>query len=103
MSQSRRIQLQLKLERLLGSRNVYFQPPTGTRLQYPCIVYNLAAANDIHADNHIYRRLYAYNLTYITQDPDDPKRDLIDNLQYCRFNRPFVSDNLYHYVYTIYA
>lgn len=102
MSQSRQIQLQRKLESLLGSRNVYFQPPTGTKLQYPCIVYNLATANDVHADDRIYRRLYRYTLIYITKDPDDPKRDLIDDLQYCAFDRPVVNDNLYHYYYTIY-
>lgn len=102
MNQSRRIQLHHKLEQLLGSRNVYFQPPTGTKLQYPCIVYNLATANDVHADDKIYRRLYRYSLIYITKDPDDPKRDLIDDLPYCAFDRSVVNDNLYHFYYTIY-
>lgn len=102
MSQSRRVQLQRNLEALLGSRNVYFQPPTGTKLNYPCIVYSLATANDVHADNHIYRRLYRYTLVYITKDPDDPRRDTIDDLQYCSFDRTVVNDNLYHFYYTIY-
>ena len=91
-----------KLESLLGNDHVYFQPPTGTQLKYPCIVYNLANANDVHADDKIYRRLYRYTLIYITKDPDDPKRDLIDDLQYCAFDRPIVNDNLYHYYYTSY-
>ena len=98
----RRLELQRKLETVLGSRNVYYQPPTGTRLQFPCIVYNLATANDIHANDHIYRRLYRYTLTYISKDPDDPKRDVIDDLPYCAFDRMYVSDNLNHFVYTIY-
>lgn len=101
MSQ-RRPELHNLLCELLGSRHVYYQPPTGTKLQYPCIVYNLDAANDMHANDHIYRRLYRYSLTYITKDPDDPMRDKIDDLQYCSFNRFFVSDNLNHYTYTIY-
>ena len=101
MSQ-RRVQLHRILESVLGSKNVYFQPPTGTRLQYPCIVYNLATANDAHAGNRIYRRLYRYTMTYITKDPDDPMRDKIDDLQYCAFDRFFASDNLNHFVYTIY-
>lgn len=100
MSQ-RRIELHQLLCDVLGSRNVYFQPPTGTKLQYPCIVYHLGEANDQHADNEIYRRLYRYSLTYITKDPDDPKRDEIDNLRYCRFVQFFSSDNLNHYVYSI--
>lgn len=101
MSQ-RRILLHRILENVLGSKNVYFQPPTGMKFQYPCIVYNLADANDHHADNKIYRRLYRYTMTYITKNPDDPKRDEIDDLQYCSFDRFFTSDNLNHFVYTIY-
>lgn len=98
----RRIELHHRLVALLGSENVYYQPPTGTRLSYPCIVYNLATATDAHANNRIYRRLYRYTLTYITKDPDDPKRDEIDDLTYCAFDRFFTSDNLNHFVYTIY-
>ena len=59
--------------------------------QQKCI---LSAAN--------YRRLYRYTLIYITKDPDDPKRDEIDDLQYYAFDRPIVKDNLYHFYYTIY-
>ena len=94
--------MQHRLEALLGSRNVYFQPPTGTQINYPGIVYNLATANDVHADNQIYRRLYRYTLIYITKDPDDPRRDTIDDLPYCAFDRMIVTDNLYHFYYTIY-
>ena len=101
MSQ-RRIELDRILRDLLGTPNVYFQPPTGQKMDYPCIVYKLADANDIHAENRIYRRLYRYTLTYITKDPDDPKRDEIDDLRYCSFDRFFTSDNLNHFVYTIY-
>lgn len=101
MSQ-RRVELHRMLENLLKSSNVYFQPPTGLKLQYPCIVYNLDTANDVHANNHIYRRLYRYSLTYITKNPEDPMRDAIDDLQYCSFNRFFASDNLNHFVYTLY-
>ena len=101
MSQ-RRIELHHILEGVLGTRNVYFQPPTGTKLTYPCIVYNLATANDFHADDKIYRRLYRYTMTYITKNPDDPKCDDFDDLRYCSFDRFFTSDNLNHYVYTIY-
>lgn len=101
MSQ-RRVELQRMLEGLLGNRHVYFQPPTGMKLQYPCIVYHLDTANDIHAEDKIYRRLYRYSLEYITKDPEDPMRDQIDNLQYCRFERFFAFDNLNHFVYNIY-
>lgn len=102
MNQSRRVQLHRRLESVLGSKAVYFQPPTGQRMSYPCIVYNLDTAYDVHANNHIYRRLYRYTMTYITKDPDDLRRDLLDDLPYCSFNRFFAKDNLNHFVYTIY-
>lgn len=98
----RRIELHHRLEEALGSRNVYFQPPETLKLKYPCIVYSLESATDAHADNSLYRRMKRYTLTYITKDPDDPKLDTIDNLRYCSMNRGFVSDNLYHFVYTIF-
>lgn len=101
MSQ-RRVELQRRLEKMLGTRNVYFQPPTGTKLQYPCIVYHLEKANDIHADDHLYRRLKMYSLTYITKNPEDPMCDMIDDIRYCSFNRFYTVDNLNHFVYTIY-
>ena len=102
MNRNRRIQLQKNLESLLGSRNVYFQPPGGTQLKFPCIVYRLEQATDQHAEDKIYRRLYRYSLTYITKDPDDPMTDRIDDIRYCSFNNFFTSDNLNHYVYTLY-
>lgn len=101
MSQ-RRNELDAVLRGVLGSSNIYFQPPEGTRLKYPCIVYRYSTANDIPADNIVYRRLHQYTLTYITKDPDDPKRDQLNDLRYCRFVQFFTSDNLNHYVYTIY-
>ena len=102
MSQ-RRNELDRIFREMVGPENVYFQPPTGTKIKhYPAIVYELADQNDLHADNHVYRRLYRYTVKYITKDPDDPLRDELDDLPYCSFDRPFVSDNLNHYVYTIY-
>lgn len=101
MSQ-RRVELQRMLENMLGSRNVYYQPPTSIKLKYPCILYNLESANDVHAENDIYRRLYRYSLTYITKDPEDPMWEMINDLRYCRFDRFYTSDNMNHFVYTIY-
>jgi len=34
-----RLELQEVLESLLGSRNVYFQPPLNLKMNYPCIIY----------------------------------------------------------------
>ena len=34
-----RLELQSKLEELLGTRNVYYQPPESIKIGYPAIVY----------------------------------------------------------------
>lgn len=101
MSQ-RRTELDRIFREMVGPDHVYFQPPTGQKMQYPCIVYNLADQVDTHANNRVYRRLYRYTVTYITKNPDDTMRDELDDLPYCSFDRFFASDNLNHYVYTIY-
>ena len=98
-----RIDLQTVLEELLGSRNVYFQPPENTKLQYPCIIYSLSGIDTTRADNKNYLKRRQYDLTYIGKDPDTTMQDkLIEALPYCRYDRRFVSDNLYHDTFTLY-
>lgn len=97
-----RIELDAKLREVLGSTNVYFQPPESIKLKYPCIIYNLSSATDMHADDQLYRRMKRYSVTYITKNADDPKLDEIDNMRYCSFERGYAADNLYHFVYNIY-
>lgn len=87
---------------LLGTDNVYFQPPENLRIQYPCIIYSLDEFYEPKADNITYHRRRRYKVTYITSDPDDPMIEAIDDLHYCRMNRPFVAENLHHYPYTLY-
>lgn len=82
--------------------HVYFQPPTGTLLEYPCIIYKLSDIEAFHADNILYDLNSKYEVTYITRDPDDENRYNIAMLPMCSFDRSFVSDNLNHYVYTLY-
>ena len=82
--------------------NVYFQPPTGTLLKYPCIIYSLSKIESKHADNNPYILSSKYDLKYITRDPDDETRYALAKLMLCRFDRAYQSDNLHHYVYTLY-
>lgn len=82
--------------------NVYFQPPTGTRMSYPCIVYDLDRTNVQFADNTPYVLYDEYSLKYITRDPDDPARNQIIYFPYCSSERFFIVDNLYHYIFRMY-
>ena len=36
---------------VLGSKNCYFQPPTGTQIKYPAIVYSFNGVKTKAADN----------------------------------------------------
>lgn len=82
--------------------HVYFQPPTGFMLLYPCIIYEFKGIEKRPADNIGYTMYGVYDMTYITRDPDDETKILIAELPMCSMNRTYESDNLYHYSYKIY-
>lgn len=82
--------------------NVYFQPPEGTKLKYPCIIYDLQRTNVRYADNVPYALHDLYLITYITRDPDDPVRNQIIMLPMCSSKKAFANDNLYHHPFDLY-
>ena len=82
--------------------DVYFDPPESFKLKYPCIVYSLEGNSETFADDTQYYGMKRYSLNYITQNADDPMIDTLDSLRYCRLNRPYTSDGLFHYAYDIY-
>lgn len=97
-----RLDLQTFLETLLSSRNVYFQPPASKKLNYPCIIYKLETIQNTHADNRVYLQGTAYQIMYVTYDPDDVMIRTLSQLEGCSFDRSYTADNLNHYVYTIF-
>ena len=97
-----RIELNEELVSLLGSRNVYFQPPETIKIKYPCIVYSLDDVDIDYADNLPYMITKRYQLTVIDKDPASTIRDEVIFLPKCSFVRAFTSDNLNHYVFQIY-
>ena len=96
-----RLDLQAILEELLGSRNVYFQPPASIKMKYPAIVYTRRNVTVVRANDNVYRQLPEYELTLIDPNPDSEFIEKILNLPYCRFDRHFASDNLNHDVFSI--
>lgn len=99
---SRRLELQGFLENLLGSRNVYFQPPTGFQMAYDCIVYSRSHIDSVFANNQPYLLHERYTLTVIYRDPDSDLPKRIASLPRCVHDRHFTSDNLNHDVFTLY-
>lgn len=97
-----RLELQSVLEEILGSRNVYFQPPESLKLKYPCVLYELSDILVDHADDEVYRKFKQYMITVIDKDPDSELPDKINDLKYCEMDRFYVSNNLNHWVFTLY-
>ena len=96
-----RLELQSSLEEILGSRNVYFQPPSNISLKYPCIKYHLTDIFTNDADNIKYFKKRRYILTLIHKDPDNEIVDKLIDFG-CAFDRFYAADNLNHYVFMIY-
>lgn len=99
---ARRLQLHEKLCEILGSRNVYFQPPASVKLKYDCIVYKVQNRNDLRADNKQYRNFTCYEVKIIYRNPDSdlPER-IMSEFDYVMHNNTFVVDNLHHDVFSI--
>lgn len=97
-----RLELQQILEQLLGSRNVYFQPPESLKMKYPCIRYKLSDVRISHGNDLPYLMDKSYEMIYIDPDPDNTMFEKLSSLPQCRFTRHYVADGLNCYVYTIY-
>lgn len=102
MAMDRRLELHELLCEILGSRNVYFQPPASVKMKYPAIRYSRYDIQNISADNIPYKQDRAYQLIVIDPDPDSVIIDKIAQLPMCTFDRHYASDNLNHDVFTIY-
>lgn len=81
--------------------HVYHQRPGEDGLKYPCIIYKLTDIPTNPADNIKYIQHRQYELTVIDTDPDSKLREKVAELKQCRFDRPYVADNLYHFIFTL--
>lgn len=97
-----RLELHEILQNILPDGKIYFQPPENVKLTYPCIIYKLAKIDTTKADDIKYLKHKRYEVTLIHRDPDNTIYDTIEDLPYCDFDRSFVSDNLYHYAFTLF-
>jgi hypothetical protein len=95
-----RLQLHQLLETFVS--NVYFQPPTNIKLEYPCIVYHRDFANTKFADGKPYDVVKRYMIMIIDRDPDSEIPDKVAAMPMSLFNRFFTADNLNHDVYSVY-
>lgn len=110
--EARRLALQSELEELLssfvaemddGSPAILFQPPENVKLHYPCVVYDYDSDYIRHANDKGYYARPKYEMTLIERDPDSMLwTKIAEHFKYCRHNRRFTADNLYHDVIGLY-
>lgn len=91
-----RLELHEVLCKILGSRNVYYQPPASVKMKYPAIVYSRSSIDNSYANNSVYNQMTAYDVIVIDSDPDTPLIEVMSKLPLCRFVRHYVADNLNH-------
>ena len=97
-----RLNLQAKLEELLGSKHVYYNPPENLKMEYPAIRYSKNDIEDTYASNIKYISRDVYDLVVIDKKPDNPVITKLLELPYSEFDRHYVADGLNHGVIRIF-
>ena len=97
-----RLDLQDKLEELNENRNVYFQPPSNIQMNYPAIKYEIDRIDTKFANDSSYIRNKRYTITVISKNAKPEIIDKLLDLPMCTLDRSYQSDNLNHFVFTIY-
>ena len=97
--------LQKKLEAILGSENVYFQPPASFKLHYPCIVYSISDRNTLKANDGHYIIYNRYEIMHIFKKLENEKvNDILEAFRGDNISaeRRQIIDGLYHDYYTLF-
>lgn len=97
-----RLEFQAVLEALLGSGDVYFQPPPNTSMALQAIVYNRWNMATDFADNVPYRQVTRYRVTVIDPDPDSLIPKKVGALPMSTMVRHLVVQNLNHDIFDVY-
>ncbi len=101
-SNVRRVAFHNLLKEVSGLQNIYFQPPSNIRLQYPCIIYKREEIRNRQADNYVYNQHRFYQVTVIDSNPDSVYVDKISKMVNCDHVRTFMTEGLNHDVFRIY-
>ena len=97
-----RLELHSVFQELLGSSNVYYQPPESIKMQYDAIRYSKKTIDSKYANDRKYSMTDCYEVIVISGLPDKPVIKKLLSLPYCSYDRHYIADNLHHDVLTIY-
>ena len=98
----RRLELHNIFQKMLGSKNVYFQPPSNVRMNYPAIVYTRMSLDPIRADNSVHRLSTEYEVVVIDPAPNSKLLHKFADFPLCRHTRHYEQDNLNHDAFRLY-
>lgn len=101
-----RMDLQNQLEDCMTAAgcepHVYFQPPEGLKMIFPCIVYGRSKMDIEYASGLPYSYAWRDMVTVIDRNPESKIVDEVAKLPKMRHDRVFTSQNLYHTVFMVY-
>lgn len=100
--EQKRLLLSDFLHEISGVKYLYYSPPTGTEMNYPCIKYDLRDAWARYADNIPYLTNLQWAITVIDEDPDSEIANIFFELAQCKFDRKYSANDLNHFVFTLY-
>ena len=95
--------LQDKLEKILGTGAVYFQPPESKTLTYPCIVFELNDTDVTSADNRRFITYDRYHIKHLYKSINNClKNTILDSFDYISHDNQMKVDGLYNDDFTLY-
>lgn len=95
--------LELQDELLKFVPKAYFQPPTGTQMTYPCVVYQKLDKSREFGNNDLYLSTQQYRITVIEYDPDSDVADKMEKyFTHCGITGYYTVDNLNHTTLNLY-
>ena len=98
----RRLELKQILTNILGSPNVYFQPPESLKIKYPCIIYSRSSLDTKYANNLPYLHTSRYDMQLISRNQETEIVKALAALPMCSYDRFYTVDGLNHNSFTIY-
>lgn len=97
-----RLEFHNLLKNITGLKNIYFQPPSTSKMQYPCIRYSRDIINNRPADNVVFSQTVSYEVIVIDPNPDSKYVDIISKMVNARHVRHYATEGLNHDVFRIY-
>lgn len=99
----KRVDIQEKFKFLLGSNNVYYQPPANLKMKYPAIVYSLDGLDVKHFDNTRLINKTCFSVTHIYRNENENLVEtMLKNFEYISFDNRSIVDGIYNDHFTIY-